>query len=333
MLDNVKLGKKFIGGYLAVSTIALIIGIMGISSTARMKDMVDDMYARRLNTVAYAESVAFDFADMRGNVVALMLSDNEKRLRLYDNIAENKQNVDKNLTLLDAIMEPDQTKAIELMRGLRERYTRLTHVVNKVMEASRSDTTTEEAVALMIELETASDDAAQYTADLVEYSLGAAREASVKSDSDYRGIRGMLIILLIVGITLGLLLGYYLANSMSKPLAKAVNMLKDLNKGKLDTRLKMSRGDEIGIMAMTMDSFADNLQNAVVGTLKQISNGDLSAKVVSNGADDEISPALKGTIEALRGLIIEDGGKVLQSAAGKDLTQRLSHEYRGEFDG
>jgi methyl-accepting chemotaxis protein len=108
-------------------------------------------------------------------------------------------------------------------------------------------------------------------------------------------------------------------------------MLNELNKGKLSTRLRLNRKDEIGVMAKTMDGFADDLQFIIIGTLKQISEGDLSANIAQRNPEDEIGPALSNTIESLRSLIIDDGGKVLEAAAEKDLTQRLKKDYKGEF--
>jgi methyl-accepting chemotaxis protein len=108
-------------------------------------------------------------------------------------------------------------------------------------------------------------------------------------------------------------------------------MIGELSRGHLDMRLKMNRTDEIGVMAGAMDSFADNLQNTVVASMKKISEGDLSAAISLSDERDEISKALKQTIESLKSLIIEDGGMVLHGAAQRDLSLRLNKEYKGEF--
>jgi len=141
----------------------------------------------------------------------------------------------------------------------------------------------------------------------------------------------LMIVIVLIFCAIAAFIGIYIANGISKPLNKTVVMLNELNAGRLGMRLNMNRGDEIGEMAKTMDTFANDLQNIMVGTMKQIANGDLSANIPINDPLDEISPALKGTIDALRGLIIEDGGKVLEAAAGKDLSMRMQKEYKGEF--
>lgn len=82
-------------------------------------------------------------------------------------------------------------------------------------------------------------------------------------------------------------------------------MIQALGSGHLGMQLKSKRRGEIGILAKTMDLFADDLQNVVVGTMKKISNGDLSTDVSLKDSHDEISPALLGTTAPLRGLVAE----------------------------
>jgi methyl-accepting chemotaxis protein len=164
--------------------------------------------------------------------------------------------------------------------------------------------------------------------------------------------------------------GLYIAGDISKPLSATVNMMNELWRGHLDVRLNLNRKDEIGVMARSVDMFADDMQKVVVGTMKKISVGDLSAKIAPkderdeiSGAlkktveslnvvvgtmkkisvgdlsdviepkdeKDEISNALKKTVESLHKIIIDDGGRVLNAAANKDLSQRLTCEYQGVF--
>ena len=70
-----------------------------------------------------------------------------------------------------------------------------------------------------------------------------------------------------------------------------------------------------------MDEFADDLQQNFVATMNKIAAGDLSTEVVPKDDRDIISPALKGTIESLRGLIAE-AGKLTAGALEGNLAMR-----------
>ncbi|MEK7393968.1 MAG: methyl-accepting chemotaxis protein, partial [Fibrobacterota bacterium] len=135
-----------------------------------------------------------------------------------------------------------------------------------------------------------------------------------------------------VGVLLAIGLGYWLTQSITSPLSRGVYCMQELSKGHLGQRMAMDRSDEIGQIGKAIDVFADDLQKNVVGTMKMIAAGDLSANIVAKDKDDEISPALIGTISTLRNLIIDDGGKVLTAAANKDLSQRLTQKYQGQYE-
>ncbi|MDR2591182.1 MAG: methyl-accepting chemotaxis protein, partial [Chitinispirillales bacterium] len=115
---------------------------------------------------------------------------------------------------------------------------------------------------------------------------------------------------------------------MVESLNAVVGTMRKISEGDLNVNVQpKSDKDEVSYaLKNTVESL-----NQVVGTMKKISEGDLSAKIEPKSDRDAISAALKTTVESLHELIIDDGGKVLQAAANKDLSQRLTSVYKGEF--
>ena len=141
-----------------------------------------------------------------------------------------------------------------------------------------------------------------------------------------------LILLLSIGILIaGAVAAYAFAQKISNPIKKANRMIQEMSLGHLSTRLEIQSDDEIGEMTLTLNSFADNLQNVVIKTMIQISEGDVSANIESRDEHDEISPALQKTIEAIRGLI--DETTMLSKAAvdGQLRTRGDANAYKGGF--
>jgi methyl-accepting chemotaxis protein len=85
---------------------------------------------------------------------------------------------------------------------------------------------------------------------------------------------------------------WLLARSITKPLKSAVAMIQQMAKGRLGTRLNLKRNDEIGIMARTMDAFADDLEHKVVANLQKLANGDLTFQISPYDNQDKIRGAL-----------------------------------------
>jgi len=134
-----------------------------------------------------------------------------------------------------------------------------------------------------------------------------------------------------LAILLGIVVTLVLTQDITKPLGQGVYMLQEMGKGHLGHRLKLDRRDEIGVLAQTMDQFADDLQNFVVGAMKRIAVGDLSVDVPIKDAQDEIGPALRDTIEALRSLVAETKRLIAAAIEGKLDTRGNANAYQGAY--
>ena len=140
-----------------------------------------------------------------------------------------------------------------------------------------------------------------------------------------------MIICLIAGLFAVFLIGILLTISITKPLAKTVEMIRELGKGHLKIRLQMNRDDEIGQMSKTLDQFADDLQTIVIGTMRKISQGDVTTEIAIKDNEDEIAPALKSTIDALRGLIGETKMIAQQAIEGNLATRGKDEKFEGAY--
>lgn len=96
----------------------------------------------------------------------------------------------------------------------------------------------------------------------------------------------------VIGFILSFIIATVIARNISIPLKKTVEMINKMSEGRLDTRLDMNRGDEIGDMAVTMDALADSLQREVVANLKLLSEGDLRIECEVKNDEDIIRGSL-----------------------------------------
>jgi methyl-accepting chemotaxis protein len=143
-----------------------------------------------------------------------------------------------------------------------------------------------------------------------------------------KALKMLIVVVFIVGIILIVILAVFIARAITKPVGKAVDMLGELEMGHIDKRLNMNSHDEIGIMANSMDSFADDLQNNVVASLNMLANGDLTFETAPKDSDDAIGTALQKTGEDLNSMIMEIQMASEQIATGSgqvsDASQSLS---------
>ena len=159
---------------------------------------------------------------------------------------------------------------------------------------------------------------------LVAYNRETARQSAATGETT-------MIAALVVGALVAVLLGVFLTRSLTTPMNQAVTMIQQMGKGILGMRLGLKRKDEIGVMAQTMDQFADSLQNEVVGVLGKIAAGDLTTDVVAHDERDEIAPALKRITDSLRALVAEMRHLSEAGVQGKLDTRADTTQYEGEY--
>ena len=96
----------------------------------------------------------------------------------------------------------------------------------------------------------------------------------------------------LVGFFLCVIIATLISRNISSPLKDTVVMINKMAAGHLETRLNIDRNDEIGAMAVTMNNFADSLQNEVVANLQLLAEGDLRINCSKKNEDDIIRGSL-----------------------------------------
>lgn len=144
-------------------------------------------------------------------------------------------------------------------------------------------------------------------------------------------LRNMIILISLTILVIGGISSYVLAKKISAPIVKTNQMLTEMAKGHLGMRLESKSHDEVGEMVRNLNHLANDLQTIVIGTMNQISAGDVSANIELRDPEDEIAPALKQTIETIRALIAEATMLSDAAVAGKLQTRGNTEAFKGSF--
>ncbi|MDR0306933.1 MAG: methyl-accepting chemotaxis protein [Chitinispirillales bacterium] len=333
MLDNIKLGPKLIAGFLTVSFIAVIIGVMGISGLSQLDRATTDLYDNRLLGVSFVDEAYADFLTIQRDWRNMLISNDKADIDRYErSVLENEKKFQESLDSVESRLTTEKGK--DALKQIRVNFVPFTKGVDELRKLSREARLdvpdgVRRSVSELVPYASAIDN---NTSELIKLIERSGLEANNSAGETYIRLRTMLIVLLIIGLLIGVFLGFSISRSISKPVGMLKEMMSEWTKGHLGMRLNIhNRKDEIGEMAKTADSFADDLQNIIVKSLTMISEGDLSMQLSKKDEKDDIANAFINLVTSLRQILIEDGGKVLQAAANKDLSQRLTGEYKGVF--
>ncbi|PWR75959.1 methyl-accepting chemotaxis protein [Methanospirillum stamsii] len=330
MLENVKIGKKLIGGFLLTIVIMLIIAGVGFVFISNLADKSDQMYQDRLLPIQYIGVINGAFTQFRGDAYKAMLIPEEREVSLASGDAALKL-VDEQTLLIDKVnLNPEEREIFETFKtAYKGYYSESMKTIdfvkqNKIPEAIASLSAGTPLANYRAQCNTA-------LTSLMETNLKVAEEIKAENDRNAETAKTSMIIVTIIGAIVGIGFAYALTRSITGPLSKTVEMIEEMNHGHLGMRLGMTRKDEIGELSGTMDNFANNLQNEVIGIMKKIAGGEKVSSIPIMDERDEIGPALKLTAETINSLI--DETKTLANGAAEgDLNIRGdADQFKGGY--
>ncbi len=166
---------------------------------------------------------------------------------------------------------------------------------------------------------------------LVDLNRQFADDSNVAAQSEIDQIRLETIIIGIVSSLVGLAVAFWISRGVTERLSKIVRVIDNMKQGNLSVRLHMENQDEIGVLASAMDEFADDLQNIVIGSMKQIADGDLNIEIHPKSSQDEIAPALIQTVDSLRGLVGEAKRLTRAAVSGQLSVRGDASTFKGGY--
>ncbi len=141
----------------------------------------------------------------------------------------------------------------------------------------------------------------------------------------------VLAIALFAGSLLGGVIFFITKRLIAIPMNRAATMMREIGKGHLKLRLSTGTSDEIGVLSNAMDAFAEDLQQGVVKTLRDVAAGDLSGSIAVQDHDDEIRPALNSVVRSLNGLVSEASALSRNAVSGNLAARGNPDNFKGGY--
>ncbi len=303
---NMKIGTKLMVSFIILALITGVVGILGIINLQSLNDSDTELYENMTVPIAEVGQISTSYQRMRVIVRDMIIENSPELIQSNaDKVIIRNGEIDEAAaafqeTIVDPEMQAVFDEFVDARKVLAQEFENV-----KALAIQNRDA---EAFALLADTgayEIAASAEMDAINKLVPMKLD---EAKAKEDAvTLQGDSAVTIMGIITAISfiVAIAFGLILRSLISKPLGKANHMIKEMSLGHFSMRLNMNRKDEIGEMAESMDTFSNDIQAVVIGTMNQISNGDVSTNVDPRDDQDELAPALKLTIETIRSLISE----------------------------
>ncbi len=141
----------------------------------------------------------------------------------------------------------------------------------------------------------------------------------------------MLVIVFILAILIAAFTGGLVIFSLATPINKVMTMLQEMSMGHLDRRMNLTRRDELGTLAYTMDFFAADLQDTLISSMKRIAQGDLDIHLTPKDSEDQITPSILETVSSIKGVMSETSMLTSAASDGKLSVRGNANKFNGSY--
>ena len=321
-LNNMKIGTKLVGSFLLVSLVIVVVAIVSYFSLQTLKSDLDNMYNDNLLGIKPLGTAFTALYKLRGDNYKYILVESERptvKADILKDIADFELAIN---TEYKKTLKPNELSFIDDVNRAWEAYEAeiqgdVLQVDHGDIQAVIADTGTGPTHEARVALQNALQ-------KLVDDEVARAETADKNGETTFNTALGLLLGASIFAVVMALVLGFVLSGSITGPLQKGVDTMRELSLGHLGNRLNMKRRDEIGVLADSMDTFADDLQN-IVASMKKIAVGDLNVTVTPKDARDEINPALETMVNSLR-LLVDEINRMSREQNAGDLDAKINAE-------
>jgi methyl-accepting chemotaxis protein len=248
-LDNVKMGPKLIAAFLLTALFAVFVGVFGIVKIRTVDAASTRLYEKMTIPLGQMGDMLSSFQRTRMNLRdAIMTGDTAT---FGQRISELDQELDKAHAEVQKTTLSDEGRAIDqkVTDLLREYRGGAARVISLTAAGKRAD-----AEAYLRGAVKAKADELNKSLDVfMDLKTKQARETSDLNTVQANSAVNTMIVVMILAALVGIGIGIVIARSISNPVQRGAQMMKEMAKGHLGLRLKMDRKDEIGELAEAMD--------------------------------------------------------------------------------
>ena len=280
MLDKIKLGFKFIGGFVLVALIAAIVGAVGLWGLKMLMTKMDDLRARNVPALEDVFTIQVSASNMAKALVIFRDADlgKDEYNHQVERVAYLREKAKGSFDDYDKAGKSLQEA--QVWEEFKTGFSAFQQLVDKVFQLK--------AAAYAIEKTDpnykAAADAQRAAVDelrkkvkanellldqLVTLNKQDVEQGAVAVDKAMTVASNWIILIVIIGFILALFTGIYLTQSITRPIGETAKVMEVMAEGDLTHRLDSKRRDEIGFLGITMDIFS----NKISGMLETVRSG------------------------------------------------------------
>ncbi|MEO6678391.1 MAG: methyl-accepting chemotaxis protein [Pseudomonas sp.] len=315
-LRNMNIAPRAFLGFALIGALMLILGVFSLNQMSKIRAAGEDIANASVPSIKSLDE--FTQLTLRLRVLSYRLLINrepdvqQKTMDLFEQ--RNQQIRDAQRVYEPLIDGPQERAAYDQYVQLLAQYRQLE---DRMKSLSRNNQVDELSKMLNTELLTNSEAVNKALAKLLEINTQQIAETDKGASDQYSASFNLVITLLVIATGLTLLFAWLLTNSITKPIANALDAAENIAEGNLTQPITVDGQDEAGRLLLAMSKMQEKLRD----TLQRISG---SATQLASAAEELNSV----TDESARGLTQQNNEIEQAATAVNEMTSAVEEVAR-----
>ncbi|THC45063.1 methyl-accepting chemotaxis protein [Massilia sp. Mn16-1_5] len=262
-LANLKIAKRLALGFGALCVILVAIQTFSINMLGKVNDGTAELANSRLPNIVAVNTILSEVNDVAIALRNMMLNaDPADRQKQLDEIASSRRLAQENLDKLrKGLRYPEALALHDRMLAAHDRYIKGQEELVKIIGSGDE---TEARRYLKEVMRPILSDLKHAVNDQLALQDKFARKTAVDAQSTYESTRTMMIILAAVSLALAALVAWWNTRSITRPMARALDLANTVAAGDLTSRIEVDTTDETGQLLQALKTMNENLVRTVL---------------------------------------------------------------------
>ena len=315
-LRNMNIAPRAFLGFSIIGVLMIILGVFALMQMSKINDATEVMATNSMPSIKALDKLTEASIRLRVLSYRLMLNrDADTQQKTIELLAmRNRQIDDARAVYIKLISAPDEQATYDQYVKLLNDYRQLEERMKSLSSANKLDELT---ALLNADLQTNSDQMNVVLGKLIEINTQQLNNTNSQASQQYSTAFTMVVTLLIIATALTLLFAWLLTNSITRPIASALNAAEEIAEGDLTRTIHVDGTDEAGRLLAAMLKMQSKLRD----TLQRISG---SATQLASAAE-ELNAV---TDESARGLSQQNNEIEQAATAVNEMTSAVEEVAR-----
>ncbi|NCB52779.1 MAG: methyl-accepting chemotaxis protein [Clostridia bacterium] len=304
---NLRISAKLITGFLFVTFLGILIGVVGIINMISMTNRQQETYDECTLGIVYSDDAENSLLGLRTLVMNLYMYYDTDKAEYINKISTQLDTINTQIeTYGKTISDSTDQANYDVLKSAFDIYK---SNIDGILEAAGSGTTRDEIFEIIKNLNGSAQNALDAFEALSEYNLSLSADNLASGKASAMTAIFIMIGVIVLSVALALALGITISRSISKPMRKFAAFAGMIAVGDIDVekvvekedRLWVHRKDEVGMLAAAFEkmiaSTAEQSQKTVA-----IAKGDLTTEITVRSEHDVLGRALSKLVDEFRAL-------------------------------